>query len=83
MLTLHKPDDSECNISNQLTNVLLGIWPPLIQILDGVRPNSISTFDSCDTFAVKYLEGIVDPESFTQFVQELMDNRMKSESKTT
>lgn len=77
LLTLHKPDFSESNIHHQLTNVLLKIWQPLLQILDGQKPTSISVFDSCDSFATKYFESHSDPNSFVEFIRALMSDKMQ------
>jgi hypothetical protein len=76
LLRLQIPDSDERNISHQLTNVLLSVWRPFIEILDGKRPSSISVFDSCDEFATKYFESHDDPDSFDDFICNLLSERM-------
>ncbi len=80
LLTLHKHDHAESNIPNQLTNVLLSVWQPLLQILDNQKPGSIAVFDSCDEFAKRYFEHYSDPASFSQFVRDIIGDKMSSES---
>ncbi len=76
LLTLHKPESDELNISNQLTNVLLSVWQPLIEILNEQRPSSIAIFDVSGEFAKQYFSSHSDPESFSEFVRELISTKM-------
>ena len=78
LLRLQIPDSKERSISYQLSNVLLSVWQPLVQILNGSRPNSIAVFDTSDDFATKYLhfEGRNDEDTFDEFVADLLADRM-------
>ena len=78
LLRLQVPDSNERNISLELTNVLIDVWRPLVKILNGKRPSSISVFSSCDDFASKYFETLKDPEAktFDNFVQDLLARHM-------
>jgi hypothetical protein len=81
LLTLHKPDTKELNISNRLENVLLSVWQPLIEILNEKKPSSIATFDSSREFARQYFGSLSDPESFSEFVRELITTKMVEPSR--
>jgi hypothetical protein len=76
LLRLEIPDTEEINISNELTNVLLSVWKPFLQILNGDRPNSIAIFDSCNNFAEKYFESDDDPVSFEIFIADILSEHM-------
>ena len=78
LLTLHKPEFLESNISNQLTNILLNVWEPLLKILDGEEPTGMSVFNSCNDFAIRYFERHSDPDGFSQYVRELIKNKMSN-----
>jgi len=53
LLLLKKPTSKERNSSLELTNILLNLWPPLIEILNGKTPKTIygeaELFDWVDT----------------------------------
>jgi hypothetical protein len=72
LLRLGKPDSEELNIPHKLTNVLLNVWLPLIEIMNGTPPNSISVFGSREGFAKKYFESHSDPVSFNDFIAEIL-----------
>lgn len=76
LLTLHKPDNEESNIPLQLENVLLSVWHPLLEILNGKKPTSIAVFDSSDEFARRYFDSNSDPEAFSDFIRDLMAAKM-------
>jgi hypothetical protein len=78
LLRLEKPNSEELNISLKLTNVLLSVWRPLIEIMNGIRPNSISVFNSCDDFAEKYFNLHYNPASFDDFVAEILAEKMSN-----
>lgn len=64
LLRLGKPTSHEQDIQHQLSRTLSQIWPPLLEILNGRKPNSIGGFDSsCEEFAWKYLDSIGDDKS--------------------
>jgi hypothetical protein len=75
LLRLEIPDSDELNISNQLTNVLLSVWAPFIQILQGNRPSSIDVFDTLQDFPTKYFDAEHNPDSFDQFIVDLLADR--------
>jgi hypothetical protein len=76
ILTLQKPTGEEQNLPLQLTNVLLSVWHPFLEILDGKKPSSIAVFDGTDNFAKRYFESHEDPEGFAQFLRGLITDRM-------
>lgn len=76
ILRLEAPDSTELNILNELTNVLLGVWRPFVQIFDGQRPNQISVFDGLENFSTQYFASREDTESFDEFIVDLVNNRL-------
>jgi len=76
LLSLQIPNSEESNISHRLTNVLLSVWQPLVEIMNGNRPGSIAVFSTADDFASKYFEGRNDEDTFDEFVTDILANRM-------
>lgn len=76
ILTLQKPTFEEQNLALQLTNVLLSVWHPLLEILDGKKPNSMAIFDGTEDFAKRYFESHEDPEGFAEFLRTVINDRM-------
>jgi hypothetical protein len=72
ILRLQAPDTAELNIPNQLATVLLNVWSPLVSIMNGTRPSSISTFSSCEEFADKYFRSMADSTSFDSFLKKVL-----------
>jgi hypothetical protein len=77
LLRLESPNSEERNSSLKLWNVLKSVWRPLIEIMNGTRPNSISIFNSCEKFADKYFDSHSDPASFDDFLKEIMAENMQ------
>jgi hypothetical protein len=44
--------------------------------MNGIRPSSISVFNSCEGFAEKYFESHSDPVSFDNFIAEILAEKM-------
>lgn len=76
LLRLEVPDSDERNLSHQLTNVLLSVWAPFIQILQGKRPSSIAVFNTVEDFPKNYFRSHDDPDSFDQFIVDLLADRL-------
>lgn len=76
ILTLQNPTSEERNLPLQLTNVLISVWHPFLEILDGRNPSSMAIFDGTDDFAKRYFESLQDPEGFAQFLRTLINDRM-------
>ena len=77
LLRLQVPDSEERNISNQLTNILLSVWRPLIEILNGSNPSSISVFKSVENFPSKYFEKKNGEEGFQTFIEDIINEKLK------
>lgn len=75
LLRLEFPDSEERNISLRLTNILLNVWKPLIQILNETQPNSISIFEEDNGFAELYFSSLKKPENFEAFVKQILEDR--------
>ncbi len=74
ILALSAPDSDERNISLRLTNTLLSVWRPLIEILDEKPPTSMSySNDAGAEFADEYFNSMSDQERFSTYVAELLD----------
>ena len=76
ILTLQKPTFEERNLPLELTNVLISVWHPFLEILDGRKPSSMAIFAGTDDFAKRYFESLEDPEGFAQFLRTLINDRM-------
>lgn len=77
LLRLQIPDTNELNVSNQLTNVLIGVWHPFVELFDGKQPAGIAVFENLKDFPFEYFQSQDDPNSFDQFIVELLANRLK------
>jgi hypothetical protein len=71
LLMLTTPDDAALNHKSRLVNVLSSVWQPLLQLLNGVQPTSISVFDNCHDFAEAYFRRKDAPDNFDTMVCEL------------
>lgn len=76
LLRLERPDHGERNVSLGLTNILLSVWDPLLQLMNGVQPNSIAVFVSCDEFATQYFDGRTEPAEFDEFLSRILMEKM-------
>lgn len=76
ILALQKPTSEEANLPLQLTSVLLSVWHPFLEILDGKKPSSMAILDGTEDFAKRYFESLEDPEGFAQFLRTVINDRM-------
>ena len=74
ILRLQQPDHVELNIPHQLMNVLLNVWDPLVSIMNGTPPNSISSFSSCEQFAEQYFNSMKDSATFHSFLSDVLND---------
>jgi hypothetical protein len=78
MLRLEPPGSNERNLPLELNNVLMNVWQPLILIMNGDKPGSISVFQGLDDFAQRYFQSHTEPEAFDDFLGDLINERMTS-----
>ena len=76
ILRLEMPDSTERNTPLILQNVLINTWGPLVQTMNNCKPSSISVFEGLGSFSKEYFDSINDSESFDQFIQDIVDQRL-------
>ena len=78
ILCLSKPDTQDLNLQHKLTNILLNIWGPLIEIANEQKPKQIATFGDNDSEQFAKLYFLDDDQSFRDFAERLLESRLRN-----
>ena len=77
LLRLDKLDNREANLSFGLLTMLMNIWRPLLDIVNGRKPNGFPVFDEEETKQFMKMFFNEDETTFQRFVAELLENKIK------
>ena len=72
MLLLQVPSHEENNQPLHLTNALAGVWRPLIDILNNVRPNYMHISQTDEAWFQTYISG--DDDAIEEKLEKMLDN---------
>jgi hypothetical protein len=79
VLRMQLPSFDEINLPNSLTNILIDVWQPMLQIMDGKEPAPHRVFSSCPDFPLYFHNRHADPVRFRIYLDSLINEMKESE----